>query len=96
MGTVQKRTFSLPVQQAKFIDAQVRAGAYASASEVVRAGLRALQERDGAVERWLETAVAPVFDATKANPERAVPADKVFAKLRTWHATKLKASKRET
>jgi antitoxin ParD1/3/4 len=94
MGTVQKRTFSLPVRQAKFIDAQVRAGTYASASEVVRAGLRALQERDAAVERWLETAVAPVFDAMKANPERAIPADNVFAKLRARHASKLKASKR--
>jgi len=36
-----------------FFGALVEAGTYASASEVVRAGPRALQERDAAVERWL-------------------------------------------
>ena len=48
MAAVQKRTISLPVEQASYIDAQVAKGAYASASEVVRAGLRALQDRDDA------------------------------------------------
>ncbi len=46
MPVVEKRTISLPAAQARFIDALVKGGAYASASEVVRAGLRALQERD--------------------------------------------------
>ena len=96
MGSVHKRTFSLPGRQAKFIDAQVRAGTYASASEVVRAGLRALQERDAAVEQWLKTEVAPVYDAMKADPKRAIPAKKAFAAIRAHHAVKLKASKRET
>ena len=39
MASAEKRTFSLP------------SDAYASGSEVIRAGLRALQERDAAVER---------------------------------------------
>lgn len=51
MAATEKRTVSLPAEQAAFIDAQVQAGAFASASEVVRAGLRALQERDAAIER---------------------------------------------
>jgi antitoxin ParD1/3/4 len=96
MGLVQKRTFSLPAQQAKFIDKQVRAGTYASASEVVRAGLRALQERDAVVENWLRSEVAPVYDAMKANPKRGIPAEKVFAELRARHSAKLKARKRGT
>jgi antitoxin ParD1/3/4 len=96
MGPVQKRTFSLPAKQAKFIDTQVRAGAYASASEVVRAGLRALQERDAAVEEWLRSEVAPVYDAMKADPTRGIPAERVFADLRAHHARKLKARKRGT
>ena len=37
MTTIEKRTFSLPAEQAAFIDAQVASGAFASASEVVRA-----------------------------------------------------------
>ena len=51
MPASEKRTFSLPATEAAFIDAQVASGAFASASEVVRAGLQALQERDAAEER---------------------------------------------
>ncbi|MGH7069311.1 MAG: type II toxin-antitoxin system ParD family antitoxin [Acetobacteraceae bacterium] len=50
-----------PAEQASYIDAQVAKGAYASASEVVRAGLRALQERDAATERWLRDEVVPAY-----------------------------------
>ena len=53
MSQIEKRTISLPSEHAVYIDNKVSSGAYASASEVVRAGLRALQERDEAVERWL-------------------------------------------
>ena len=35
--------------------------------------LRALQEREEAVERWLRTEVAATYDAHKANPGRARP-----------------------
>jgi antitoxin ParD1/3/4 len=53
-----------------------------------------LQERDAAVERWLREEVVPVYDAMKADPNRAVPADKVFDAIRAHHAARLKASKR--
>jgi antitoxin ParD1/3/4 len=91
MAAVEKRTVSLPAEQASYIDAQVATGAYASASEVVRAGLRALQERDAAVERWLREEVAPTYDAMRADPARAVPADRVLQNLRARHAKQLKA-----
>jgi antitoxin ParD1/3/4 len=94
MALVQKRTFSLPAEQAKFIDSQVRTGAYASGSEVVRAGLRALKERDAAVEQWLKEEVAPVYDAMKSDPDRGISAHKVFAAVRAHHSARLKASKR--
>jgi antitoxin ParD1/3/4 len=90
MSTIEKRTISLPREHAAFIDAKVASGAYASASEVVRAALRALEERDEAVERWLREEVAPVYDRMKANPERGIPADEVFAEIRAYHARRLK------
>lgn len=88
MGATEKRTFSLPSEHAAFIDAKVASGAYASGSEVVRAGLRALQERDAAVERWLREEVAPVYDELEAHPETAIPAEDVFAEIRARSAAK--------
>jgi antitoxin ParD1/3/4 len=93
MSAVAKRTVSLPPEQAGYIDALVAKGAYASASEVVRAGLRALQERDAAVERWLREEVAPIYDAGQADPSRAIPAERVFQTLRAHHAKRLKAKR---
>lgn len=89
MSTTEKRTISLPAEHAAFIDRQVASGAFASASEVVRAGLRALQERDAAVERWLAEEVAPAYDALAADPDRARPIDEVFAEIRARHARRL-------
>ena len=91
MSNSEKRTFSLPAEHAAFIDQKVSSGAYASGSEVVRAGLRALQERDAAVERWLREDVAPAYDAMKAKPSRAVSTDKDFAEVRARHAKRAKA-----
>jgi len=52
---------------------------------VVRAGLRALEERDAAVERWLREDVVAAYDALQADPSRAIPANQVFTALRARH-----------
>lgn len=90
MPTIEKRTVSLPSDQTAFIDAKVKAGDYASASEVVRAGLRALKERDEAVERWLNGEVAASYDAMKADPSRAIAIDDAFASVRARHTERFK------
>ncbi|MCW6508444.1 type II toxin-antitoxin system ParD family antitoxin [Lichenifustis flavocetrariae] len=92
MSTIEKRTFSLPAEHANFIDSLVASGSYASGSEVVRAGLRALQERDAAVERWLREDVASVYDAMKADPARGLSTEAVFGAVRTLHAARLKGT----
>jgi antitoxin ParD1/3/4 len=86
----EKRTFSLPAEQAGYIDTLVASGSYASGSEVVRAGLRALQERDAAVEKWLREEVVGVCDAMGPDPGRAIPGEQVFATVRARHADRLK------
>ncbi len=48
----------------------------------VRAGLRALQDRDAAVEKWLREEVVRVDDAMQSTPGRAVPAEQLFAGIR--------------
>ena len=89
MATTEKRTFSLPMEHAAFIDEKVASGAYASGSEVIRAGLRALQERDAAIESWLREQVAPAYDAIKAQPDRGIDAKQVFDDIRRYHADQL-------
>lgn len=93
MSSIEKRTVSLPEEHAAFIDRMVASGAYASGSEVVRAGLRALQERDAAVDRWLREEVAPVHDAMQADPGRARSLEDIFRDVRKHHADRLKGQK---
>lgn len=90
MSATEKRTFSLPAEQAAFIDQLVQSGTYATSSEVIRAGLRALQERDAAVERWLREEVVPSYDRWKADPSQTIPADQAFDSIRAHHAARLK------
>lgn len=92
MATSRKRTFSLPSSQSKYIDKLVKSGGYASGSEVVRAGLRALKERDAAMEQWLREEVVPVYDAYQADPNRCIPAEEVFAEVRRHHAARVRKS----
>ena len=70
---------------AEAVRAKVAAGEYASESEVLRDGLRALLARDRAIEKWLQTEVAAAYDAVKADPTRGVSVDKVRARLAAQH-----------
>ena len=86
MRTTQQMSITLPKEMADAVKAKVRAGEYASESEVIRDGLRALMARDRAVESWLHQQVGPAFDALQADPSRAVSADDVRTRLAAEHA----------
>lgn len=85
MRTTQQFSITLPQDMADAVKAKVRAGEYASESEVIRDGLRALLARDRAVESWLQSQVGPAYDALKADPGRAVTAEQVRARLAAAH-----------
>lgn len=85
MRTTQQFSITLPNEMANIIKTKVADGEYASESEVIRDGLRALMARDRAVENWLHQEVGPAFDALKANPESAIPVDQVRARLAARH-----------
>ena len=81
MRTTQQLSITLPMEMARLVKEKVANGTYATESEVIREGLRALQEREAAVERWLREDVAPTYDAYKANPTRAQPIKAVTTEL---------------
>ena len=85
MRSTQQLSITLPNEMAQLVRAKVAAGEYATESEVIRDGLRALLARDRAMENWLREQVAPAYDALKADPSRAVSVDQVRATLATEH-----------
>src|ERR1700686_5687195 len=82
MRTTQAISITLPHDIVQMIKGKVASGEYASESEVVRDGLRALQARDAAVERWLGGEVAKSYDEYKADPSIGIPAEKIMSRLR--------------
>lgn len=85
MRTTQQFSITLPNEMANAVKTKVAAGEYATESEVIRDGLRALMARDRAVENWLRQEVGPAYDALKADPARAVTVDQVRARLANEH-----------
>ena len=69
-------TVTLGPQQRK-VDDWVRSGAYSSASEVLRAGVLALEREQVAVDDWIRQEVRQRL----ANPMPTVDADEVFNRL---------------
>lgn len=81
MRSTQQLSITLPHDMADALRAKVAAGEYATESEVIRDGLRALLARDRAVEAWLRKDVAAAIDALRADSSRAVTAGEIKARL---------------
>jgi antitoxin ParD1/3/4 len=89
MRTTQQFSITLPNEMAEAVKSKVATGEYATESEVIRDGLRALLARDRAVETWLHEQVGPAYDALKADPARGVTIDEVRASLAAEHKAAL-------
>jgi putative addiction module CopG family antidote len=85
MRSTKQMSITLPHEMAQLVKEKVAKGEYASESEVIRDGLRALLARDRAVEEWLRQQVAPVYDAMKEDKSRGRSLDQVRAKLSEEH-----------
>ena len=92
MSKVVKRTFSLTEEQAKFIDSVVERGDYASGSEVIREGLRELQEDQAILDDWLRREVVPVIERIRAGKEKLLSPEEVRKTLKREYEKLLKAA----
>ena len=89
MRTTHPLSITLPHDMAAMVKAKVASGEYATESEVIRDGLRALQARDAAVEAWLRGEVARSYDEHAADPTAGIPAEQMMARLRAGHRARL-------
>ena len=72
------------------VEARVQSGAYTSASDVLRAGLRALDREEAALEAVIRLRVQEALD----NPDAPLTHEQVFGELRGHHAERMKAARR--
>ena len=89
MRTTKQISITLPLGMAEALKGRVASGAYASESEVVRDGLRALFAREEAIESWLRAEVVASYDELHADPSRAISSSDVRAHLAEVHARRL-------
>jgi antitoxin ParD1/3/4 len=89
MRTSKPISVTLGPQQAS-LEARLKSGEYASASEVIRTALRALDRQDAALDEYLRAKV----QLSIKDPRPSVRAADVFKRLRSRHARKVKAGKR--
>lgn len=79
-------------RQQSGVDARLASGAYDSASEVMRAALRALDREEQTIAAIMRAKVQEALD----DPRPDIPAEEVFKELRAHHADRMKTSKRDT
>ena len=89
MRTTKQLSITLPTGMAEALKERVASGAYASESEVVRDGLRALFAREEAVETWLRTEVITSYDELLAEPSRAISSAVMRSHLAELHSQRL-------
>jgi len=87
MRTTQQFSITLPHDMAEVVENKIKSGAYASVSEVMRDGLRALLDRDAAVERWLREEVIAGHAEYVADPSKAVFGEELLGRIKNRRKT---------
>jgi antitoxin ParD1/3/4 len=75
--TASPMTVTLPSGQKAFVEDRIRLGRFASASEVVREGLRALEREETHLDEWMREKIR----AAREDSRPSVPAEEVLGRL---------------
>jgi putative addiction module CopG family antidote len=86
MTNTQQFSITLPLDMAEAVEGKIRSGSHASASDVMRDGLRALLEHDIAVENWLREDVIAGHQHYLADPAKGVLAGEVLGRIKQRRA----------
>ncbi|MBZ9679034.1 type II toxin-antitoxin system ParD family antitoxin [Mesorhizobium sp. ES1-1] len=77
--------YALSDHYESFIRKQLESGRYNNASEVVRAGLRMLEDFEAEREKWLRGEIPSRLAELRQDPASGIPADAVFSRLEARH-----------
>lgn len=77
----------------EFVKKQLESGRYNNASEVVRAGLRMLEDYEEARERWLREEIPGRYDELIATPSKGVPLADARARFEEKHKARMANAK---
>ena len=83
-------TITLPPEMAAMVKAKVASGEYATDSEVIRDGLRTLQARDAALEKWLREEVVQSCKEYDADPSIGIPSEQIMDRVRAAYRERTK------
>ena len=75
-----------------WIRERVESGEYSTATEVIQAGLDALEREEAAFDQYLREKVQEALN----DPRPDIPMDEVFERLERKHAARRAAAQRET
>jgi antitoxin ParD1/3/4 len=82
MATTQTYSITLPLDMAAVVEEKIKEGRYASASDV----MRALVERDAAIEQWLHQEVVAGHQEYLADTSKAIPAEAILSRIKLRRA----------
>lgn len=89
-ASTKKKTVSITDKQLSFIQEQLESGQYASASEVIRAGLTVLEKSNSAFDAYIEAQMAQHMDRVRRGDMTYVTSEDVSARLEATY-NRLKA-----
>jgi len=86
MSIKQQFSVTLPLDMAEAVEAKLRLGEYASESELLSDGVRALLDRDSSLEQWLREVVVAGHAEYLADPSQAAPAEELLSRIKARRA----------